>query len=115
MSVHEGASPEQQAGDLEMRGVLETAVDSLSEDFRTVFVLRAVEGMSGAEVAEALQIPEDTVKTRLYRARGRLQEMILSSIEPALPEVYGFHLVRCDRVVAGVFARLGLPIPPPRA
>ena len=63
--------------------------------------------MSGAEAAECLDIPEETVKTRLHRARGRLQEMLLESIEPALPSLYEFHLSRCDRVVAAVLHRLG--------
>lgn len=106
MSTTPGSSPEQQASDVEMRGLLETAVGALPDDYRAVFVLRAVEGMSGAEVAECLDIPEDTVKTRLFRARGRLQEMLLRSIEPALPSIYEFHLLRCDRVVAAVLRRI---------
>ncbi len=108
MSTQSGPSPEQQASDVEMRSVLETAVAKLPDDFRHVFVLRAVEGMSGAEAAECLGIPEDTVKTRLHRARGRLQEMLLESIEPELPSAYEFHLSRCDRVVAALFVRLGI-------
>ncbi|HVH43938.1 MAG TPA: RNA polymerase sigma factor [Labilithrix sp.] len=103
-----GSSPEQQVSDVEMRAVLETAVEALSDDFRVVFVLRAVEGMSGAEVAECLGIGEETVKTRLFRARGRLREMLFASIEPALPTVFEFHLSRCDRVVAAVLMRLGM-------
>jgi RNA polymerase sigma-70 factor (ECF subfamily) len=101
-------NPEQQTSDVEMRGVLETAVAALPDDFRSVFVLRAVEGMSGAEVAECLGIPEETVKTRLHRARGKLQEMLVASIEPALPSIYSFHLRRCDRVVAAVLRRIGV-------
>lgn len=108
MSTSSGSSPEQQTSDGEMRTLLEGAVDALPDDFRAVFVLRAVEGMSGAEVAECLGIAEETVKTRLFRARGRLQEMLIESIEPALPAVYGFHLSRCDRVVAAVLRRIGV-------
>src|SRR5260221_7765408 len=58
--------PEQRASDEEMRALLEEAVDALPESFRVVFVLRAVEQMSTAEVATALDIPEDTVKTRFF-------------------------------------------------
>lgn len=106
MSTPPGSSPEQRASDVEMRSVLETAIDKLPDEFRSVFVLRAVEGMSGAEVAEGLGIPEDTVKTRLHRARSRLQEMLVASIEPELPAVYEFHLSRCDRVVEAVLRRI---------
>jgi RNA polymerase sigma-70 factor (ECF subfamily) len=108
MSTPSGPNPEQQASDMEMRSVLETAIENLPDDFRSVFVLRAVEGMSGAEVAESLGIQEETVKTRLHRARGRLQEMLVAAIEPALPSVYEFHARRCDRVVEAVFRRLGV-------
>ena len=105
MSTQPGSTPEAQTSDHEMRAALESAVEKLPDEFRAVFVLRAVEGMSGAEAAECLGIPEDTVKTRLHRARGRLQELLVSSIEPALPSLYEFHLSRCDRVVAGVLLR----------
>lgn len=108
MSTTPGSSPEQQTSDVEMRALLETAVGSLPDEFRAVFVLRAIEGMSGAEVAECLGIAEDTVKTRLFRARGRLQDMLLASIEPTLPSLYAFHLSRCDRVVAAVLRRIGV-------
>lgn len=109
MATQDGESPEQQASDVELRSVLESAVAKLPDEFRSVFVLRAVEGMSGAEVADCLGIPEETVKTRLHRARGRLQEMLIASIEPALPTVYELHLTRCDRVVAAVLRRINDP------
>jgi RNA polymerase sigma-70 factor (ECF subfamily) len=102
------STPEQHASDGEIRAVVEKAIDSLPDEFRSVFVLRAVEEMSGAETAECLGIPEETVKTRLHRARARLQETLLQALEPAAPRAYEFHLSRCDRVVEVVFARLGL-------
>jgi RNA polymerase sigma-70 factor (ECF subfamily) len=100
-------TPEQSASDGEMRAVLEHAIDALPEDFRAVFVLRAIEEMSGSEAAECLGIPEETVKTRLHRARARLQEAILASIEPSFPRAYAFERPRCDRVVARVMRRIG--------
>jgi len=106
MATGPEVGPEQRFSDVEMRSVLESAVANLPEDFRTVFVLRAVEGMSGAETAECLGISEETVKTRLHRARGRLRRVLGRSVEPELPKVYEFHLSRCDRVVAAVFRRI---------
>jgi len=107
MSSQPASSPEQRASDLQMRPVLEKAIDALPDDFRSVFVLRTIEELTGAETAECLGIPEETVKTRLHRARGRLKEMLLESVEPALGGVYDFHLSRCDRVVAAVLRRIG--------
>lgn len=99
-------TPEQRASDTEMRGVLERAIQALPDDFRTVFMLRAVEEMSGVETAACLGIPEDTVKTRLHRARGRLQEILLAELEPKATGAFDFQAPRCDRVVYGVLQRL---------
>ena len=49
------------------------AIDALPSEFREVLVLSDVEGMRYAEIAEALQIPVGTVKSRLFRARRQLQ------------------------------------------
>jgi RNA polymerase sigma-70 factor, ECF subfamily len=49
------------------------AIDALPTEFREVLVLSDVEGMRYAEIAETLQIPVGTVKSRLFRARRQLQ------------------------------------------
>jgi RNA polymerase sigma-70 factor (ECF subfamily) len=100
-------TPEAHASDGEMRAALEQAISELPEEFRVVFVLRAVEEMSGAETAECLGIPEETVKTRLHRARGRLQETLRAAFETKLSGAYEFQKPRCDRVVAAVLRRIG--------
>lgn len=102
--------PERAVSDRELAKVLEAAIDTLPDGFRAVFMLRAVEGLSGAETAACLGIPEETVKTRLFRARGLLQREIRSRIDAGLHGVHRFHLQRCDRVVARVLERLGAPI-----
>ncbi|HEY6908268.1 MAG TPA: RNA polymerase sigma factor [Myxococcales bacterium] len=107
------ATPEQQTSDSEMRRLLEQAVSALPEEFRSVFVLRAVHGMNGAEVADCLGLEEATVKTRLFRARGRLRDLLEAAGGAAVGAVYDFHLSRCDRVVAAVLRRIaGAPRPP---
>jgi hypothetical protein len=62
-------------GNAELRRLLEDAIDALP-DVRIMFVLRAVEGMSVDETADPLSIRPETVKTRFYRARHRLQETL---------------------------------------
>jgi RNA polymerase sigma-70 factor, ECF subfamily len=100
------ATPEQETSDGEMRRLLEKAVSALPEEFRSVFVLRAVHGLNGAEVADCLGLEEATVKTRLFRARGRLRDLLEADGGSVLGSVYDFHLSRCDRVVARVFERI---------
>jgi RNA polymerase sigma-70 factor (ECF subfamily) len=98
--------PDDRASDGELRLLLEQAVDALPEAFRTTFMLRAVEHLSVAETAEVLGIPEETVKTRHHRARERLKESLTDRVGETLPELFGFHRPRCDKVVANVLARI---------
>lgn len=104
--VQRPATPEQRASDAELGGFTEAAIDELPHEFRVVFVLRAVEQMSVADVAESLGILEETVKTRYFRARERLRQSILEQFDDATKTAFDFHLSRCDRVVSAVLARL---------
>jgi RNA polymerase sigma-70 factor (ECF subfamily) len=52
------------------------AIDALPGGLRSVLLLRTIEGMSQAEVAQALGISDKAVETRLYRARAKLTEML---------------------------------------
>jgi RNA polymerase sigma-70 factor (ECF subfamily) len=90
----------------EVRKVLERRIDALPEGFRTVFVMREVEEMTARETADALGIPEATVRTRLFRARALLREALDRDIDTARGGVFGFDGARCDRIVAAVLSRL---------
>jgi len=100
-------SPEDAASDRELVAIVETSIDTMPDAFRTVFMLRAVEGMSAAEVAEALDVPEETVRTRLHRARAHLQRALVDGADRATPRAFEFLRERCDRIVAAVLARIG--------
>ncbi len=52
------------------------AIDDLQEEFRTVVVLSDVEGLSYGEIAESLGLPVGTVKSRLFRGRRQLQQVL---------------------------------------
>ncbi|HOC19178.1 MAG TPA: RNA polymerase sigma factor [Vicinamibacterales bacterium] len=99
-------SPEHRAFSFELRALLETAIDTLAPGYREVFMLREVEGMSTAEVAEALGLTDEAVKTRLHRARGLLKDDLFSRTGTAAADAFQFHAPRCDRVVEGVMGEL---------
>jgi RNA polymerase sigma factor (sigma-70 family) len=67
-------SPEASLLSAEVRDALLAAVNELPEDQRTVIALRFFLGLSEHEVAEALSLPEGTVKSRSARALERLRE-----------------------------------------
>jgi RNA polymerase sigma-70 factor (ECF subfamily) len=68
--------PEAELLDSETREVLEDGIQKLPEELRTVFVLRDVEGLANAEVAEVLEISIAAVKSRLHRARIALRDRL---------------------------------------
>lgn len=92
----------------EIRAMLERKLDQLPEDFRTVFVLRAVEELSVEETAASLGIPEATVRSRHFRARSLLRESLAQEFDIAERDLFDFGGAHCDRIVAGVMSRLDL-------
>jgi len=99
--------PDFAASRLEVRRLLESRIDRLPDAFRTVFILRALEELSVEETAICLDIPEATVRTRYFRARGLLRESIARDIDLAVEEAFSFDGARCDRIVAAVLERSG--------
>ena len=90
----------------EMRRILERRIDELPVAYRTVFVMREIEDMSVEETAQVLDIPSSTVRTRLFRARALLRASLSRDVDMATGDVFAFAGARCDRIVAGVLARL---------
>ena len=91
----------------QLRRLLERAVAGLPEIFRTVFVLREIEGLSVEDTSEALEIPAATVKTRLLRAKRRLQEALAPEVHEALTGTFPFAGADCAALTARVMDRLG--------
>jgi RNA polymerase sigma-70 factor, ECF subfamily len=98
--------PEHAAQRAQTRRLLEAKIDELPDAFRTVFVLRALEELTVEESAVALGIPEATVRSRFFRARSLLREALSKEIDIAYSDAFAFAGARCDRIVAGVMARL---------
>jgi RNA polymerase sigma-70 factor (ECF subfamily) len=94
--------PERQAFSGEVHVILEHAIDALPDGLREVFVLRDVEGLSTAEVAEALGVSDDVIKTRLSRSRHLLRQTLGDRLGPAACDSFAFLRPRCDRVVESV-------------
>jgi RNA polymerase sigma-70 factor (ECF subfamily) len=106
MSVNPAQNPERQAFTHELRRLLEWAIDRLPNGMREVFVLREIEGLSTAEVAECLAVSEDVVKTRLSRGRAALRHLLAERTGASAADAFRFYRPRCDRVVAQVMARI---------
>jgi len=95
--------PEVQVARMQLLGRVEAAVDALPSIYRTVLVLRQVEGLDTAQTAAALGIEPDAVKTRLSRARRMLRALLPEDLLASFP----FEAPRCQRIAAAVLARIG--------
>jgi RNA polymerase sigma-70 factor, ECF subfamily len=102
----EARSADQYVEAAHARALLEHAIDGLPENFRMVFLLRAVEGLDVRETAESLGINAATVRTRLFRAQRLLRGELSKRLHSESTEVFDFGADRCDAVVAGVLQRL---------
>lgn len=71
-----GANPLKTASDKQLGAELSRALAALSDDHRSILLLREVEGMSYEEIAETLTIPRGTVMSRLFHARKNMQRLL---------------------------------------
>jgi RNA polymerase sigma-70 factor (ECF subfamily) len=105
--VETAPNPEQIASRAELGHLLEEAVLGLPEAYRVVEMLRDVEELSTAETAEALDLSEENVKIRLFRGHAMMRDMLFQRVGTEAKAAFPFMGERCDRVVRGVFLRLG--------
>lgn len=89
-------NPEKIYMNRERKEILENAIKQLPEKYRTIFMLREVEGMSIDETSEALQISNVNVKVRLHRAKAMLIDILKNITD--LSNLFLFGNDRCDRV-----------------
>jgi RNA polymerase sigma-70 factor (ECF subfamily) len=99
-------NPEEQTLRNELSEALRSAVDRLPETYRSVFVLRDVEGMSTDETAQCLELSAEAVKTRLHRSRAMLRRDLQAQFGPLTAGLHPFMGHKCDRTVARVMERI---------
>jgi len=101
---HQSSNNEKITVNKELGRVLENAIQQIPEDYRIVFTLRELNGLSVSETAEALDISENNVKVRMNRAKGMLQKEIKKIYSP--DEIFEFNLIYCDSMVEKVMSRI---------
>jgi RNA polymerase sigma factor (sigma-70 family) len=105
--MHESSgetSTEKFIGNRELSKVLELSLQQIPVMYRTVFILREVEGFNVAETAELLSITPMNVKVRLNRAKAMLQKQLQQFYSSS--ELYEFNLIYCDKIVEEVFNKI---------
>ena len=90
----------------QLQKLINSYIDKLPVDFRIVFVLRAIEQLNVKETAEILEIKEETVKTRYFRAKRLLREQLQSYMDTVGMKVYEFGGHHCDMIVFNVLSHI---------
>lgn len=98
-------NPEKRIIRNEAKQLLESAIDSLDTKYRTVYVLREIEGMTINEISECLAISTTNVKVRLHRAKNMLKER-LYELSANKEDVFGFGFSKCDRITDSVMSKI---------
>lgn len=106
MRGSEAEAPDSEMARRQLRTMIERAVAALPASFRTVFVLREIEGLSVEETADVLDIPPATVKTRLLRARRRLQDMLAPDVRSALTGAFPFAGADCEAMTMRILQQI---------
>jgi RNA polymerase sigma-70 factor (ECF subfamily) len=78
--LSDGATPEALLASKEIAGAVNAAIEALSDDLRQAITLREIEGLSYEEIAEVMNSPIGTVRSRIFRAR----EAIAARLRPLL-------------------------------
>ncbi len=91
---------EKKVGNRELNRVIENAIKRIPINYRLVFSLRELNGMSVLETAKALRITETNVKVRLNRAKGILRKEVEKMY--TAEEIFEFNLEFCDKIVTNV-------------
>jgi RNA polymerase sigma-70 factor (ECF subfamily) len=80
-AMHEMNTPERNLLRDELQGVIDQAFKDLPDDLRMAVTLREIDGLSYEEIAEAMDCPIGTVRSRIFRAREAIDKKIQPLIE----------------------------------
>lgn len=99
-------TPEHHVANVQLQKALEQALDQLPDIYRTVFILREIEGMTVEETAAALDVLPATIKTRFFRARQMLQAQLAAIDRTALEGFLTFGGDICAALTARLVAMM---------
>lgn len=102
--INQVQTPVASALNSELKAILEASIRQLPEKYRTVFIMREIEGMNTAETQECLDISEVNVKVRLNRAKALLKTSLSAFYKKE--DILHFHLSRCDKMVSQVLSQI---------
>jgi RNA polymerase sigma-70 factor (ECF subfamily) len=98
--------PEAETSRQELKALLEKATQGLPDKYRSVFMLRDVEGLSTVEAAYCLGVNKAVIKKRLSRARAMLRQVLVKQMASCTSDLFEFDGRRCDLITQHVMGEL---------
>jgi RNA polymerase sigma factor (sigma-70 family) len=98
------SNPDNTVINKELKNVIEAALQNLPKEYRMIFTLRELTGLSVADTSEVLNITVSNVKVRLNRAKTMLRKEIEKIYSPE--EIFEFNLIYCDKIVNEVMKKI---------
>ena len=95
---------ERKVSNKELNGIIENAIEHIPMDYRLVFSLRELNGLSVQETAKTLNITETNVKVRFSRAKAMLRKEVEKMY--SAEDIFQFNLIYCDKIVEKVMERI---------
>lgn len=102
--LYENSDPADKMTREQALGWLEESLMELPPEYRSVYIMREIEGLSADNAAEILNLSPENIRVRLHRAKKMLKEKILLRV-PA-KELFEYRLNRCDRLTASVMKKI---------
>ncbi|HET8753229.1 MAG TPA: RNA polymerase sigma factor [Salinimicrobium sp.] len=101
---HKQLNPQEKMIRNEAKQLLENAIDRLGVNYKTVYIMKEVEGMSLKEISTALEITVANVKVRLHRSKEMLKENLFEITNDN--DIFEFGFSRCDRITENVMKQI---------
>ncbi len=95
----ENEAPDSLLENQQLKKIINQNLDNLKEDYRIVFVLRGIEKLTVKETAEILDIRQETVKSRYFRAKQLLRKQMEQFLDKANLNIYEFGGEHCDKII----------------
>lgn len=97
-------NPEKKIIQKEIRNVIEQSIDRLPLKYRTVYVLKEIEGLELREIADCMDLSESNAKVRLHRAKNLLKDALYNL--SAETDIFEFGESKCDTLVHIVMTKI---------
>lgn len=100
----DSSDPEKEIIQKEVKYILEKTIDNLPSKYKTVYILKEVEGMRISDISKCLNLTEGNVKVRIHRSKQILKDELFELSKGA--SLFEFGSTKCDTLVSSVLAKI---------